>query len=122
MIASHEEYPIERLKLDPGGKWLGSVSHDDCVKLTNVEDLFEDSEGEQTTMGDEDEIGEDSVSKNESMMEDEGVLGTRQESSDDSMAEPKNMKKKKSRRKAGLRDMGRNQSREDPQSGFFADL
>jgi hypothetical protein len=47
VIASHEEYPIERLKLDRNKKWLGSVSHDECVKLTDVEDIFEESDGEE---------------------------------------------------------------------------
>lgn len=47
VIASHEEYPIERLKLDRNKRWLGSVSHDECVKLTDVEDIFEESDGEE---------------------------------------------------------------------------
>jgi hypothetical protein len=36
--------------LDRNGKWLGSVSHDDTLKLTDVSDLFEESddEGEDT--------------------------------------------------------------------------
>jgi hypothetical protein len=47
VIASHEEYPIERLRLDRNKKWLGSVSHDECVKLTDVEDIFEESDNEE---------------------------------------------------------------------------
>jgi hypothetical protein len=47
LIASHEEYPIERLKLDRNKKWLGSVSHDECVKLTDVEDILEESDEEE---------------------------------------------------------------------------
>lgn len=50
LIASHEEYPIERLKLDRNKKWLGSVSHDECVKLTDVEDILEESEEEDVDM------------------------------------------------------------------------
>lgn len=46
VIASHEEYPIERLALDRYGHWLGSVSHDECIKLTDVRDMFEDSDDE----------------------------------------------------------------------------
>lgn len=45
-IASHGDFPIERMKLDRNGKFLGSVSHDECVKLTDVTELFEDSEDE----------------------------------------------------------------------------
>lgn len=61
VIASHEEYPIERIKVDRNNKWLGSVSHDDCVKLTDIEDLFEDSEDEDEDM-DTDEKKEDKKS------------------------------------------------------------
>ena len=46
VIATHEEYPIERLAVDKAGKFLGSVSHDECIKLTDSEDLFEESDGE----------------------------------------------------------------------------
>jgi WD repeat-containing protein 55 len=55
VIASHDDFPIERIKLDRNGKWLGSVSHDDTLKLTDVSDLFEDSDGE----GDDDEMEEE---------------------------------------------------------------
>ncbi|ORY22972.1 WD40-repeat-containing domain protein [Naematelia encephala] len=48
VIATHEEYPIERLALDYQGHWLGSVSHDECIKLTDVQNLFEESENEDS--------------------------------------------------------------------------
>ena len=47
-IASHD-YPIERMQLN--GRWLGSVSHDECIKLTDVGDLFEESDGEDEVEG-----------------------------------------------------------------------
>ena len=47
VIATHDEYPIERMELDRRKKWLGSVSHDECIKLTDVEDMFEDSDEER---------------------------------------------------------------------------
>ena len=46
VIATHDEYPIERMRLDRAGKWLASVSHDERIKLTDVEDMFEDSDDE----------------------------------------------------------------------------
>lgn len=64
MIASHEEYPIERMKLDRRKKWLGSVSHDECLKMTDVEDMFEDSDGEENE--DDDMNGDDGDSDAES--------------------------------------------------------
>jgi hypothetical protein len=55
-IASHGDFPIERIKLDRNGKFLGSVSHDDCLKLTDVSEILEDSDDED---GDEDVAAED---------------------------------------------------------------
>lgn len=46
-IASHGDFPIERIKLDRNGKFLGSVSHDDCLKLTDVSEILEDSDDEE---------------------------------------------------------------------------
>lgn len=54
-IATHEEYPIERLALDHAGKWLGSVSHDLCIKLTDVEGLLEDDGDDEDAEEGEDE-------------------------------------------------------------------
>jgi len=55
-IASHGDFPIERIKLDRNGKFLGSVSHDDCLKLTDVSEILEDSDDEDD---DEDAAAED---------------------------------------------------------------
>ncbi|WWC67215.1 uncharacterized protein I206_101122 [Kwoniella pini CBS 10737] len=95
VIASHEEYPIERIKLDRNSKWLGSVSHDECLKLTDVSDLFEDSDDEDQ------EIDSDSDSDEEVEMEIE--------------------KKKKKKGKGGLGDLGRG-GQEQETTDFFADL
>ncbi|KAL7420308.1 WD repeat-containing protein jip5 [Cryptotrichosporon argae] len=54
VIATHDEYPIERMRLDRRGKWLASVSHDERIKLTDVEDMFEDSDGEDDGEGEAD--------------------------------------------------------------------
>jgi hypothetical protein len=58
VIASHDDYPIERLALDHSGKWLGSVSHDLCIKLTDVEGLLEDDGEEDDEEMDSDDEGE----------------------------------------------------------------
>jgi hypothetical protein len=97
VIATHEEYPIERIKVDRNNKWLGSVSHDDCVKLTDVEDLFEESDNE----------------------EEEDVEMADDADSDDS-DEEMDAKPKKQRKKGGLGDMGKPQPKEE--SSFFDDL
>jgi WD repeat-containing protein 55 len=113
VIATHEEYPIERIKLDRNGKWLGSVSHDDCIKLTDVEDLFEDSDGEG---GDEDEeMDVDGDEEDDEEEEDE----VEEDDSDSDVPEKK--KKKKGTGKGGMGDMGRS-TRNDDTTSFFDDL
>jgi hypothetical protein len=110
VIATHEEYPIERIKLDRNGKWLGSVSHDDCIKLTDVEDLFEDSDGEDGEDQDEDmdEDGDDDEDDDE---------GEEEEDSDSDVPEQKTKKSGK----GGMGDMGRS-SRSEGTASFFDDL
>lgn len=54
VIASHGDFPIERIKLDRNRRWLGSVSHDETLKLTDVADLFEDSDDEGEGSADDD--------------------------------------------------------------------
>ncbi|KAK8844682.1 hypothetical protein IAR55_006531 [Kwoniella newhampshirensis] len=108
VIATHEEYPIERIKLDRNGKWLGSVSHDECLKLTDVEDLFEDSDNEDE---DEDEEMEDEESKAGD------AEGDADSDSDDEPTAAKKMRKNK----GGMGDMGRTHAQNN-NDDFFADL
>ena len=112
VIATHEEYPIERIKLDRNGKWLGSVSHDDCIKLTDCEDLFEESDEEGGGDEDEDmdEDGEDDEEEDEDAEE---------EDSDSDSDVPE--KKRKQGGKGGMGDMGRS-SRKEEKTSFFDDL
>ena len=89
VIATHEEYPIERLAVDKAGKFLGSVSHDECIKLTDIEDLFEESddedgEGEGDSSDDDsdaevagDAAGRDSDSDSDAMEVDEAPVRAR---------------------------------------------
>jgi WD repeat-containing protein 55 len=42
-----EGFPVERIKLDRKEKWLGSISHDEILKLTDVEGALEASEGDE---------------------------------------------------------------------------
>ncbi|KZO94709.1 WD40 repeat-like protein [Calocera viscosa TUFC12733] len=46
VVADHGEFPVERLRMDRRGKWLGSASHDEVVKLTDVEGALEESDDE----------------------------------------------------------------------------
>lgn len=129
VIATHEEYPIERLALDRNKKWLGSVSHDECIKLTDVENIFEDAEDDESENGaeasgdaeDDVEMGaekgdveddDDEGSEDEDEDEDEEM-----EEDSDSDAAPRTKKPKKN----PMGDMGRS-AREDDSRGFFDDL
>ncbi|KAG8907861.1 WD repeat-containing protein jip5 [Tulasnella sp. 417] len=61
-VADHGDFPVERLGLSRDGKWLASASHDELLKLTDVADALEESEGEDEDAEMEDvasEIGED---------------------------------------------------------------
>ncbi|WVO20748.1 WD repeat-containing protein JIP5 [Cryptococcus decagattii] len=63
VVATHEEFPVERIRLDRNNKWLGSVSHDECLKLTDVEDLFEDSDEDDDMEEDEPDSDEEKSKK-----------------------------------------------------------
>ena len=55
VITHHNDFPIERLALSHDKAILGSASHDECVKLTDVRDIFDDSDDEDD---DEDASGD----------------------------------------------------------------
>ncbi|KAL3630211.1 WD domain repeat-containing protein 55 [Castilleja foliolosa] len=43
-IAEHSEYPVERLAFSHDRKFLGSISHDNTLKIWDLEDLLQGSE------------------------------------------------------------------------------
>ncbi|GHJ90214.1 hypothetical protein NliqN6_6616 [Naganishia liquefaciens] len=66
VIATHGDFPIERMRLDRNFRWLGSVSHDDTLKLTDVADLFEDSDeegGEDVAEDDDNDVASETTEK-----------------------------------------------------------
>lgn len=115
VIATHDEYPIERLAMDRNAKWLGSVSHDECIKLTNCEGIFEDDDGEEGEAIDED--GDED--KDDAEMAEAGSGDDDEEDSDsDSDVEMKPAKDKgKGRHKIGTTKIN-----DDEEKGFFDDL
>ena len=60
VVADHGEFPIERIAVDMGGegRWVGSVGHEEVLKLTDLEEVFEDG-GETGSDGDKDEDNSD---------------------------------------------------------------
>jgi len=130
VLADHGEFPIERLKLDRQGKWLGSASHDEVLKLTDVGDALEDSDEENDGDGDG---GDTTLDRDDEQTKEVGLgdlsAWTTKENMDsddgsdepDSDEEPKMKKKRRkknktdaiSRKKGGAAGDGRD---------FFADL
>jgi hypothetical protein len=60
---SKEGLPVERMKLDRRGKWLGSVSHDELLKLTDVEGALEGSDSDEEHENDGSEEEKDQVTE-----------------------------------------------------------
>jgi hypothetical protein len=95
------------MELDSSGKWLGSVSHDDCIKLTDVEDLFEDSDNEGMDVDDEKDSDDEDEDDDEADSD-----------SDEDMETEKGGKKKKNKEN-NMGDFGVNARNE---TAFFDDL
>ncbi|KAG8708461.1 hypothetical protein FRC11_006457 [Ceratobasidium sp. 423] len=62
VIANHGTLPIERLRTDRTGVWLGSASHDNILKMTDVGDALVDSDADDS---DEDELHESNEKEGE---------------------------------------------------------
>lgn len=132
VIATHEEYPIERMRLDRRQKWLGSVSHDEIIKLTDVENMLEDSDDEGEGGEEDDEMGADADSdaeggpggddgQDEEEDEEEDEDEDEEEDSDSDVEMDGGKKSKKEGGKGGMGDMGRTHKKTE-EGGFFDDL
>ncbi|CUA70975.1 WD repeat-containing protein JIP5 [Coprinopsis cinerea okayama7 len=62
VIADHGTFPVERLRTDRNGAWLGSASHDDVLKLTDVRDALVDSDEDDSDKGESDDSKEEGES------------------------------------------------------------
>ncbi|KAI0028061.1 WD40 repeat-like protein [Vararia minispora EC-137] len=49
VIADHGEFPIERIAIDRAGEghWVGSVGHDEVLRMTDLREVFEDEDGNE---------------------------------------------------------------------------
>jgi hypothetical protein len=70
-VADHGDWPVENIKveLNGEGRWMGSVGHEEGVKLTNLKDVFEDDKDDEAGVAEEDDDDDDGDD------EDEDVLG-----------------------------------------------
>jgi hypothetical protein len=129
VIATHEDYPIERMRLDRRQKWLGSVSHDECIKLTDIENMLEDSDDEgedgEDKEEDDDEVMADSNDNEgeEDVSDDEEEDDEEEEGDSDSDVDmdDKPRRNQKAGGKGGMGDMGRTHKKAE-EGGFFDDL
>lgn len=63
VVADHGEFPIERIAVDMGGEghWVGSVGHDEVLRLTDLREVLEDeADGEELEVEDESDSDSDS--------------------------------------------------------------
>jgi len=46
VIADHGDFPIERIAIDRAGegRWVGSVGHDEALRMTDLREVFEDED------------------------------------------------------------------------------
>ena len=144
VVADHGEFPVERIKMDMGGdeglhsRWLGSVSHDEVLRMTDLGDALEDSDGEgddkekdERNDDDSDEEGETEVAVKETPVsgvrigqvrkaeeEEEEVVEPVEEAAADSDDEPAPKERKKKKRKKSKAD----KKAEAVASQFFSGL
>lgn len=75
VIADHGEFPIERIKIDREGegRWVGSVGHDECLRLTDLREVLEDEDADE-----DNEVGAPGASVDRDSEENnEGTVGLR---------------------------------------------
>ena len=109
VIADHGEFPIERIAVDKAGdgRWVGSVGHEDVLRLTDLKEVFEDEDGEgggEEAKGDVGEIEEGEEVKKD---KDEQEASASEESN-----APKEKKRKRKKGKdvlSGRAKRGKNQ-------------
>lgn len=123
VIADHGEFPIERIAVDKAGegRWVGSVGHEDVLRLTDLKEVFEDEdreEGGEGGKGGVGEVEEDGERGEEVEREDEQEVSASEESN-----APKEKKRKRKKDKdilSGRAKRGRNQV--DVEPSFFSGL
>ncbi|KAF8511293.1 WD40-repeat-containing domain protein [Gautieria morchelliformis] len=133
VIADHGEFPIERIKLDRQAKWLGSASHDEVLKLTDVGDALEESDEEEDRQAER----EQSMAVDGDEKEDGGEAGlgdmsapARQEAttmleddSDEPDSDEGEKQKKRKRRKRDQHPGGSHKkANAGPDASFFSEL
>ena len=139
VVADHGEFPIERIAVDRAGegRWVGSVGHDEVLKMTDLKEVFEDDgaedEDEEDEGDEEDESGADGEAQEEEPTKDDSESEAEPEeqpeaegadsSDDEGEAEKRKRKRKKEKDpfQATKKAKARNEM-EATDASFFADL
>lgn len=130
IVTDHGDFPVERVVIDRAGegRWVGSVGHEDVLKLTDLKDIFEDEDEDDA----EGEAGEGSDTGNdrpdvtvpEPLEEEKKKAGDSDSDEPEQEDEPKPKKRKKKQIKDPLtkkrEKKGKNQIVTDP--SFFSGL
>ncbi|TBU52287.1 WD40 repeat-like protein [Dichomitus squalens] len=153
VVADHGEFPIERIAVDMGGegRWVGSVGHEEVLKLTDLQEVFEndsdeDEEAESGSAGSDadldmengeggsDEEGETKTGPSKSEVKDavedehvdeeEGTKEKAADSSDEEDLDPEPRKRKRKKEQDPLHAMKRRKGKNEVEAEptFFADL
>jgi len=129
IVADHGDFPVERVVIDRAGegRWVGSVGHEDVLKLTDLRDIFEDEEGDdaegESSEGVDDKNEHPDATVPEPVEEEEKAKDSDSDEPEEE-EEPKSKKRKKKQSKDPLakkrEKKGRNQIVADP--SFFSGL
>ena len=128
IVTDHGDFPVERVLIDRAGegRWVGSVGHEDVLKLTDLKDIFEDEEEDdaegEASDGVEDENKRPDVTVPESVEEEKEKDSDSDEPGAEEEPKSKKRKKKQSQDPLGKKrgKKGRNQIVADP--SFFSGL
>ncbi|KAA1472358.1 WD40 repeat-like protein [Dentipellis sp. KUC8613] len=138
IVADHGDFPIERIAVDRAGegRWVGSVGHDEILRLTDLREVFEDEDADGLVgapsekgplPGDEEVqassvcVEEFHVSKREGHTDDRNDNVEGQESECFDNCRPKKKKRReKDPMKASKKRKGQNEVDVDP--SFFSSL
>ncbi|EJD02027.1 WD40 repeat-like protein [Fomitiporia mediterranea MF3/22] len=143
VIGDHGEFPIERIAIDKNGegRWVGSVGHDEVVRMTDLREVFEDGNGDEEEEDEKgDEASSDGGGRDDSDFSTQHAKVKTEEADSDSNNESntgvdadsdEESRKKKRRRKAKVQDpmekerKKKRRARNDEvqaDASFFADL
>lgn len=127
IVVDHGTFPIERIEVDRGGegRWVGSVGHEDVLRLTDLKEVFEDGEREgedEEAMGEGSEVeqGDDEQVAEEEEEEKEVVKSESESEESDAPKEKKRKRKKDKEALSGRTKKGKNQV--DAEPSFFSGL